>query len=456
MDEEDARKEFILNILLLGVVFLSAIAVVSAKVTFSQALQRGSVYKGLPGEIVAAIALIFLAFYFFSRAGLHRQVSILFIAVFLLPALYTSYIWGADVPQALLVYALVIVIAGILVSTKFAFIMTIFISTSLLVISYLQIQGSILVNSLWRNQPPHIMDTGVFLATLIIVAVVSWLFNREIEKALRRARGSEKALKKERDMLEVKVEERTKELKKAHLEKMFHLYRFADFGRLASGLFHDLVNPLTTVSLNLEQLQTKGFGARQRKLNNDAKKLVGRAVSGTKQMRKFVNSIKKQIQKQEVKTNFILCEEIKQAIDILDHKANEAKVKIHFVRETKVRNFGNPIRFNQLVTNLVSNAIDSYQKVRRRKNREVMARLAKKKNRAILTVQDFGSGIPKKNLNKLFDPFFTTKSIEQGTGLGLSICKDIVEKEFGGKIKVESKEGDGCTFTVEFPLKKRF
>ena len=65
-----------------------------------------------------------------------------------------------------------------------------------------------------------------------------------------------------------------------------------------------------------------------------------------------------------------------------------------------------------------------------------------------IAIRDNGIGIPKKNLAKVFDPFFTTKPTGTGTGLGLSIVFDIVTKECGGTITVESEVGKFTQFTV--------
>ncbi|MEO8771953.1 MAG: tetratricopeptide repeat protein [Ferruginibacter sp.] len=67
-----------------------------------------------------------------------------------------------------------------------------------------------------------------------------------------------------------------------------------------------------------------------------------------------------------------------------------------------------------------------------------------------ITVTDNGKGIPQKILEKIFQPFFTTKPTGQGTGLGLSLSYDII-KAHGGEIKVESKENEGTTFTIQLP-----
>jgi signal transduction histidine kinase len=71
-----------------------------------------------------------------------------------------------------------------------------------------------------------------------------------------------------------------------------------------------------------------------------------------------------------------------------------------------------------------------------------------------ISFADTGEGISKENLSKIFEPFFTTKKVGQGTGLGLSVSYGIV-KEHGGNIEVESTVGQGTTFTVILPLRRK-
>jgi signal transduction histidine kinase len=73
-------------------------------------------------------------------------------------------------------------------------------------------------------------------------------------------------------------------------------------------------------------------------------------------------------------------------------------------------------------------------------------------NKIIVTVNDNGTGIPQKALDKIFQPFFTTKPTGQGTGLGLSLSYDIVTKGHGGEIKVETKAGESTGFSVILPV----
>jgi len=444
-NEDSARRELILNILLLGTLFLSLAILISYFTLYFGVVPGRTYFSGEPPwQIITALSLGPWALFFFSRAGFHRLVSYILIFLCLFSAIFTSYSWGVDVPQGLLLYVLAIVMAGILIGSKFAFVITLITSCIFILLTYLQTKLIIQPDLYWTEEKmPQMNDILVMISTLGVITTVSWLFNREIEKALHRARGSEKALKEERDLLEIKVDERTKELKRTQLEKILHLYRLADFGRMTAGLFHDLSTPLTTVSLNLEKLSRR-----------DTSLIVKRAVQGTKHMENFVKSVRKQIQKQKVEEVFCPNKEIYQVIRVLDHKAQKLQVKLPFVPKKDLSLYGNPLRFNQVVTNLVTNAIDAYDTLKECKNRQVLIKLSSQNNNVALTVQDFGCGIAKKNIKKIFEPFFTTKSIEKGTGVGLSICKDIVEKELNGKVKVKSKEKQGATFTVVFPLRK--
>ncbi len=152
--------------------------------------------------------------------------------------------WGADLPTALVGYGLLIVMASILISTRFGFFVTVTSAIYLIPIWHLQSVGLLIPFKQQKATDGDAITLGVLYCLIMIVA---WLSNREIEKSLARARQSERELKEERDSLEVKVVERTRELQEAQLEKMENVYRLAAFGDLASGLFHDLINMMMSL-----------------------------------------------------------------------------------------------------------------------------------------------------------------------------------------------------------------
>jgi len=436
--EESIRKSHILNIILISGIFLSLAASVN------------NIIRTLPiqdsvSEILPGIILVFMyGLYITSRYLSSRIAALALVGTSSLLSYYLAYQWGTILQQSWILLTLSIVIAGILISSRFVIWLILKHAIVFSLLTYLQIHGVLHANR-W-DSTPEFGSVIVGLISISVIGLVSWLSNREIEKALHRARKSERVLKKERDLLELRVEERTKELRGTQLEKMAQLYRFADFGRLSAGLFHDFVNPLTAVSLNLEQLGKKGKSL-----------FVKRALEGVRRMESFIVSARKQIQNQEAKGIFVLDQEITGVVNVLASRAGEAGVDVSFLQEKgyeEIRTFGNPIRFHQLVSNLVLNAIDAYEGVNRPENRKVVISLSTKSKEVELIVQDFGVGISKKNLGKIFEPFFTTKAIDKGMGIGLSLSKDIVEKNFGGRIKVKSIEGEGTIFTVDFPIRE--
>jgi signal transduction histidine kinase len=106
-----------------------------------------------------------------------------------------------------------------------------------------------------------------------------------------------------------------------------------------------------------------------------------------------------------------------------------------------------PAKINQVIMNLVGNAIDASHD-----EGEVTIRSRADGANVILEVKDNGTGIPQAIREKIFDPFFTTKPQGEGTGLGLSISYGIVH-DHGGEIEVESEVGKGSLFRVTLPVK---
>lgn len=437
-NEEARRQEFILNILLLGSISLTAGALLIKIVNdFSQ--QR---IPRLSFTDICAV-LLFLILYKLSRSSYPRLASFLLIFIYAGIASFVCLQWGILLPQGLLIFALTIVMAGVLLGSQYSLFAAAAITIILTTVAIFQNNGNLGVDSSWMDKLGTAFDGLTFGATFSVIALVSWLSNREITRSLARARRSEAALMRERDLLEEKVEERTKDLKQAQTERISQLYRFAEFGRSASNIIHDLVNPLNAVSLNLEKMQ-----------NAEHSRQVNRAMENIKRMEQYIEEARKQIHNQRELSLFILNDEISQAIATLQAKAKRHKVSLQFSKTEDIELYGNQIRFQQLASNLIANAIDSYDESPA-KEKQVLISLEKTAKAIFLRVQDFGSGISQEDQEKIFQPFFTTKSDDKGTGLGLAICQDIVEKEYGGTITLLSEPGTGTIFSVEIPLDER-
>lgn len=441
-DENCARQEYILNILLVSTIFLVFIALIIASYNFllSNSINRES--NSLSLFFILLIIFFFSALYILSRKGLVRLASYIFVSLIFSLATYMACLWGTDLQASILFYVLVIVISGIIIGSKSAFFATFLVFLSFISINYIQKLKIISVNRTWTNETWGYSDIAMTSLILFIVATISWLFNRELKK-------SENNLKIERDSLEIKVEEKTKELKITQAKEIAEVYRFSEFGRLSSGLFHDLVNPLSTVMLNIDKIKQD---CRNISEFNSIKLNLEQVIKASEKMREFINSVRKQIGPQGKKEVFCLNQEIEDAISVLNYKACKNQVCLLFCADEKINSLGDAIKFNQIVTNLASNAIDAY-KNSLLKYKEVKINLSKKEDIVTLIISDQGSGITKDNLNKIFEPFFTTKIEENSLGLGLSLIKKIIEEDFLGKIKVSSQPNQGTVFTVSFPLK---
>jgi signal transduction histidine kinase len=440
--EDSRRREFILNVIVAGTIVLLFVMGVGV---LHDTLTQGLGYQGIPLPGFLAIFLLFIGLYTLSRRGYFILASYIFISLYFAVEVYAAVSWGPDLPGALLGFSLLVVIASVLISTRFSFFTVLVSAAVLTTLGYREGAGTFLPKSEWKFEPLHFNDTISFSTLLVIIAVVSWLSNREVERSLHRARRSEAELREERNLLEVKVEERTRELRQAQLERMGQLARFAEVGRLAAGMIHDLLSPLTAIALNVEELEQKNAEVAGTRGNLDA------AIKSARRMDDLISAIRKRMSQQELQVAFSLNQEIDQVLSLFDYKAKKAGVALRFTREHDVQIFGDPIKFNQIVSNLVSNAIDAYDHVPPESvRREVVISLARHRDIVRLEVMDRGAGIPQEYLSKIFDPFFTTKEVNKGTGLGLATVKHIVEQVFGGKIEVKSAVGEGATFTVEF------
>jgi len=442
-EDKIRRQELILNILLLASIFLLAIINL---IRLNDYLRQGQ-DRGLPLLMTLLILAVFIWLFYLSRRGWIRLSASLLVLIYALPTFYFAYRWGADLPAALLLSGLIIIISGVLLGARFAWLNTILISTILLILTYGQSSGRLPSSQYWRAETNELADMISYVVILGVIATVAWLYAREIEKSLRRARQSEQDLRIERDSLETKVIERTRQIRELEMDKITQLYRLAEFGRLSSGIFHDLINPLTAVGLNLEQLKKtpalQGTNA-----------YLEQAFRATAKMENFIAGIKKQIQGDKAKRYFSLATEIEEIRQILDYKIRKSQVGLKIEITPELELYGNPLKFGQIIANLLSNALDACQESGR-ENKRIELQAEKKSDKIIIMIADNGGGIAPENQDKIWQAFFSTKTEgESGLGIGLASVKSLTEKDFQGTITFVSSPA-GTEFRIELPLEKK-
>ena len=250
--------------------------------------------------------------------------------------------------------------------------------------------------------------------------------------------------------------------------------KMASLGELTAGIAHEIQNPLNFVNnfsevntelieeLKTEKKKIKGdrdealedellndMAENEKKINHHGKR-ADAIVKGMLQHSRSSAGVK------EVTDINALADEY------LRLSYHGLKAKDQYFNATMKKDFGKdigninivPQDIGRVLLNLYNNAFYAVtEKAKQQTNSyepQVLVTTKRKDNLLILTVRDNGKGIPKNIIDKIFQPFYTTKPTGEGTGLGLSISYDII-KAHGGKIKVETREGEGTTFMIELP-----
>ncbi len=216
---------------------------------------------------------------------------------------------------------------------------------------------------------------------------------------------------------------------------------------------HEIRTPLTSLLLNL-QITLKKLRSAHRG-NIDGNELVKLVEASELQVERLSRLIKDLLDVSVVATGRLVIEPepmelstlIREVLAEFDAQLKRMKIQMIFKSSGKIEGNWDKIRLEQVISNLISNAI----KYGNRK--PVKISVGKGRKNAILTIQDKGIGIRQEDQNRIFEKFkrISDDKGHSGLGVGLYIAKQIVEAH-GGEIIIESKIGRGTTFTVELPL----
>lgn len=231
----------------------------------------------------------------------------------------------------------------------------------------------------------------------------------------------------------------TDQKEKERLEKqLLQSDKLATIGQLASGVAHEINNPIANISLYTQMLLKKTkdehLKGKLRIINDEA----NRAAHIVKGLLEFAHQSEPELSPIEIN------KEIEKVLNILNPRLEDIKVKKDLQPLPRIPADGGQVR--QVIMNMLANSIQAITK-----NGEIIIKTRAKHDHLEISISDNGCGIPKENLGKIFDPFFTTKDPGQGTGLGLSICYGII-KRHNGSIDVKSEAGKGTIFKIKLPV----
>jgi len=220
--------------------------------------------------------------------------------------------------------------------------------------------------------------------------------------------------------------------------------KLAMIGRLASGVAHELNNPLDGVRRYV-RLTKEGLGVEEAELGE----YLDRAMNGLSRMTSIVRQLL------TFSRNVVLENEEENLRTMLDDVvrtlAPTGSAAPAILLENPFVDIRAPRALHQVFVNLLKNALDAVESKGARGR--VAIEVARGDAGVEVSVRDNGCGIAPANLRRVFEPFFTTKEVGKGTGLGLPISARIVER-CGGTLRLESELGAGTTVTVALPAKK--
>jgi signal transduction histidine kinase len=245
-------------------------------------------------------------------------------------------------------------------------------------------------------------------------------------------------LRKEYDQTQVELEKSR--------EHLLQSEKLALVGKLAAGTSHSIRNPLTSVKMRLFSLSRSLNLAGDQKEDFD---VISEEIAHIDNiLQNFLEfSRPPRLKLQHVSPSDV----VDQGIQLLQHRLESYEVFIKIQRKEHLPLIqADPEQLKEVFVNIIVNACEAMGQGGSIFIYEETVIEQEKFRSAVIRISDNGPGIPDAIKSKILEPFFTTK--EEGTGLGLSIATRIVE-EHGGRLNIESKEGNGTTFIITLPIK---
>lgn len=267
--------------------------------------------------------------------------------------------------------------------------------------------------------------------------------------ALKRAKEKlemKQRLKEYTTNLENKVKEAIEELRIKEMQ-LFQSKKLAALGTLLAGVAHELNNPLSNISTScqilLEEIENTDLDFR--------KHFLKQIEEQTDKARNIIRSLLEFSRQKEFEKETLNLKDIIQETMSFIRGQVPARVEIRVKVPESINIYADKQRIQQAFLNIITNAIQS---IPNEGIISIKAEVDEDKGFVNIKFKDTGVGIKPEILPRIFDPFFTTKEVGKGSGLGLFVTHEIIERH-GGRITVKSKVGEGTSFLVQLPLRKR-
>ncbi|MFF7708141.1 ATP-binding protein [Pseudomonas sp. NPDC007930] len=289
----------------------------------------------------------------------------------------------------------------------------------------------------WQGEPERQRNAALGAASAWLCLIFGLLYGYQRLRLARVRRHHQRDL-------ETQVEARTRELRIAQ-EGLVHSARLAALGQMAATLAHEINQPLTTQRMQLASLRLLLDHGRV----DEARAALGPFEQMVQRMNALTQHLKSFARKspQGVREPLDLAQVVDQAVQLLASRFKQegTQCELQLARPAPV--LGDPLRLEQVLVNLLRNALDA---MAGQPQPRLRIALLGEAGQWRLVVADNGGGIADAHLARLFDPFFTTKPAGVGLGLGLAVSAEIA-KEHGGQLSAANQPPGAC-FTLTLPV----
>ena len=271
---------------------------------------------------------------------------------------------------------------------------------------------------------------------------------RHLEPIIRALQAKEKSSGKYIDKFAAESDELASTVIDLYSE-LEHQKQLAAISDLTTGISHELGQPITNIRYTIQfykKLLEKNF------TKDSVFKIFDSILEETERMGALIKRLSPLTSSKNVLETFDLVDRIKKRVQLENPRLHDNHITVTIKPQIPITIYGDSVKFDQLISNLLLNAIDAIMESKKTGNNKITISLKGDVQNVQIFFSDNGIGIPFKNKNKIFDPFFSTKAPGRGEGLGLFIVWNLLKSQ-GGEITVDTNYKNGARFIITIPKK---
>lgn len=262
----------------------------------------------------------------------------------------------------------------------------------------------------------------------------------------------------EQSLLSVKRDaqeiQRLQKLIQCKEQQMMQTVRLASIGQITSEMLHEVKNSLFVAKANAQLIEME-VTDKNPQTSDSIKEEISQCIQALDRIESIMNHTQSHARLQNTRVDQISISSVIESTTEFFSKYMSARAV--YVEKNLIESFdkilASKVKIEQILINLFKNSTDAIERTHGDEGGFIRVSTKVNVEDVSIIIEDNGGGMTEEVQNNLFEPYFTTEGHDKGTGLGMTICSEYI-KDAGGSIEVNSKLGQGSTFTINFPLKK--